>query len=128
MAALEDAFKAHGVQTNRTDQVVSILGTDLSFSAAVVQSFEHPNQRVVQLDVRAKSQRLAPHLLIESFAGLGPDESSAAKDAFNKFLRCSMHVLLAVIVDVKYGTDQVEWTSWRLGDTTWRVCLGPLFI
>jgi hypothetical protein len=46
--------------------------------------------------------------LIESFVGVGPDECKAIEDAFAKFMRPSIHVLLATLVHAKYGGDQVE--------------------
>ena len=124
--ALEDAFKAHGVLTNRIAQGVSIDEANLVVSAGVVRVDNHPNARVVQLDVRAYSQRLANKVLIESFGGVGADESKATEQAFGKFLRSSIHVLLATLVEAKYGNDQVEWESWNLDDKRWRVCMGPL--
>jgi hypothetical protein len=113
------------MNTARTDQDVSIPASDLVVSAGLVRVVNHPKARVVQLDVRAKSPTLAGTLLIESFAGVGSDESEAAKQAFGKFLRSSMHVLLASLVDTKYGDGQVEWDSWMF-DKAWRVCMGPL--
>ena len=69
------------------------------FLPTVVRVVNHPNARVVQLDVCARSKRLVNKILIESFGGLGPDESKAAEQAFGKFLRSSFHVLLAVLVE-----------------------------
>lgn len=126
VAVLDDALKAHGLFTNRISQGIAIQGSDLLVSAAIVRVEKHPNARTVQLDVRVVSQRLANGWLIESFGGVGPDESKAIEEAFGKFLRSSIHVLLATLVDVKYGGDQVEWESWSLKDKTWRVCMGPL--
>lgn len=80
----------------------------------------------VQLDVRVRSQQLANEWLIESFGGAEPDESKAVEEAFGKFLRSSLHVLLATLVYAKHGKDQVEWESWSLKEKTWRVCMSPL--
>jgi hypothetical protein len=125
-AALQKVLDAHGIQTNPSDQGFLIRESDLVLSASVVRVQNHPTNTMVQLDVRAISQWLGGKLLIESFAGWGSDESEAAEQAFRKFLRASMHVLLAVLVDPRYGDDQVEWESWRFGDKTWQVCLGPV--
>ncbi len=86
VAALDAALKAHGLLTNRTSQGIAIQGSDLLVSAAIVRVEKHPNARIVQLDVRARSQRLANGWLIESFGGVGPDESKAVEEAFGKFL------------------------------------------
>jgi hypothetical protein len=110
-AVLEDALIAHGVQTNRMDEVVSIPRAGLIVSAGVVLLEEDPTAKVVQLDVLVRSHRLVNKMLIESFAGVGPEESTAKKQAFGKFLRSSIHVLPAVLVDVKYGVDHIEWES-----------------
>jgi hypothetical protein len=127
-AALQEVLTAHGMNTTRTDQGISIPASDLIVSASVVRVQNHTKAMLAQLDVRATSPRLAGKLLIESFAGWGPDEPEAAKQAFHKFLRSSMHVLLAALVDAKHGADQVEWDSWTFDHKAWRVCMGPLLI
>jgi hypothetical protein len=126
VAALDDSLKAHGLLTNRTSQGIAIDGSDLVVTAAIVRVEKHPNARIVQLDVPVRSKRLVNGWLIESFSGVGPDESKAIEDAFGKFLRSSIHVLLASLVDAKYGENQVEWESWSVKGKTWRVCMGPL--
>jgi len=126
VAALDDALKAHGLLTNRTSQGISIQGSDFLVSAAIVRVEKHPNARIVQLDVRVRSHWLVNGWLTESFGGVGPDESKAVEDALGKFLRSSIHVLLASLVDAKYGQNQVEWEFWSVKDKTWQVCMGPL--
>jgi hypothetical protein len=126
VATLDDALKAHGLLTNRTSQGIAIQGSDLLVSGAIVRSENHPRARIVQLDVQVRSQRLVKGWLIESFGGVGQDEPKAVEDAFGKFLRSSIHVLLAMLVEAKYGGDQVEWEWWSVPENTWRVCMGPL--
>jgi Family of unknown function (DUF6348) len=126
VAALQEVLIAHGLNTTRTDQCVLIPASDLMVFVGVVRVDKHPNARVFQLDVRVESPLFTGKLLIESFAGVGPDESDAAKQAFGKFLRGSMHVLLACLVDVKRDDDQIEWDSWIFKGKAWRVCMGPL--
>lgn len=41
-------------------------------------------------------------------------------------LRASLHVLLAALVDPIHDAHQVELESWRRGNQTWRVYLGPI--
>jgi hypothetical protein len=128
VAALQEVLTSHGMNTTQTDQGILIPASDLIISARVVRMENHPKAKLAQLDVSAESQRLAGKLLIESFAGWGPDEAEATKQAFGKFVRSSMHVLLAALVDTKYGADQVEWDSWTIDERAWRVCIGPLII
>jgi len=78
--------------------------------------------------VRVSSKRLIDRVLVESFAGWALEEDEAAKQAFEKFLRASLHVLLAVLVEPGLGADQVEWETWRLGGVTWRACIGPMIL
>jgi hypothetical protein len=125
-SALQQVLGAHGFKTDSVDQGLLVGESGLILSAEVVRVQNHPQTTMVQLDVRAVSPRLGDKLLIESFAGGGTDESGAAEQAFRKFLRGSLHVLLAVLVDSKFGVDQVEWETWSSGDLTWRVCLGPV--
>jgi len=124
--ALADAFGEHGILANRTAQGVSVDEANLVVSINVARVDKHPNARVVQLDIRAYSQRLANKVLIESIVGVGVDESEAAAQAFGKFLQSTFHVLLATLVDAKHGSGQVEWARWAFGEKTWRVCMGPL--
>src|SRR5262249_5057717 len=53
--------------------------SDLLVSAAVVRVTEHPNARMVQLDVRVRSHQLAHGWLIESFGGQGLRRWEGAK-------------------------------------------------
>ena len=125
-AALQEVLEAHGMHSIPTDQGISIRESDLVLSVGVIRVQNQPSATTVQLDVRAMSQRLGGKLLIESFAVWGSNESDATEQAFRKFVRASMHVLLAALVDPKHGADQVEWESWSCGDKTWQVCLGPV--
>jgi hypothetical protein len=77
--ALQKALQAHGIQTNPTDQGFLIRESDLVLSASVVRVQNHPTSTIVQLDVRAISQRLGDKMLIESFGGWGSDKSEATE-------------------------------------------------
>jgi len=122
--ALAENLEAHGVLTTRTAAGLSIAGSDCVLSAGVVKVDNRPNGFVVQVDFRAFSSRIDGKWLIESCAGFSVTEEDAARMAFEKNMRASLHVLLATLVDSKYGADQVEWESWSSG--RWRICLGPL--
>jgi hypothetical protein len=127
-AALEEALQAHGIRTARAGNDVLVGDSGMVMSAAIVGTWKHVQAQLVQLDVRVRSPWLGYKLLIESFAGGGADEDAAAQQAFDKFLQASMHVLLAALVDRKYGADQVEWEEWIHEDRKWQVCVGPLLM
>src|SRR6185436_1818059 len=69
---------------------------------------------------------LHDRFIVESFAGLGGSRDEAIHNAFDKFCRASLHVLLAAFVDRHLGADQVEWEHWANPRNSWNVCLGPL--
>ena len=122
-AALHELLDQHGLKTNRVGEKLSISDKGVGFSGAVL---DHSNPKLVQLDIRVQAPALGKRTLIESFAGIGDNRLEAARDAFGKFLRASLHVLLAVLVERKLGADQVEWEIWEYGNIRWLVCLGPL--
>jgi hypothetical protein len=124
--AIQNAFNAHGLRTNWTDQGIEVLESGLVISANIVRLQNRDTITTVQLDVCAMSKKLNDKLLIESFAGRGSDESQAVEQAFRKFTRASMHTILAILVDPIYGEDQIEWESWSFENMNWRVCLGPV--
>ena len=127
-AALEEALKEHGIRTALAGNDVLVSDSGMVISAAIVGTWKHAQAHLIQLDVRVRSPWLGHRLLIESFAGGGADEDTAAQQAFDKFLQASMHVLLAALVDRRYGADQVEWEEWVLDGRRWQVCVGPLLL
>jgi len=125
-AELERVFEEHEMHSNRKGQSVSIPESDFTVSIVIVSVTRHATTVLTQLDVRVESKGLGRRLLVESFAGMGCDESEALKDAFVTFLKASLHVLLATLVDSRHGSYQADWDSWNLRERTWRVCLGPI--
>jgi hypothetical protein len=126
IAELQKVFEEHELRSDRKGQSVTVAESDLAASAVLVSVDKYPNAVLAQLDMRVESKKLGERLLVESFAGLGPDESEALKHAFAQFLKASLHVLLATLVDSKHGNHQVEWDSWNVHGAAWRVCLGPI--
>jgi hypothetical protein len=127
-AALCEVLREHGIHADLSDEGVSVLESDLFVSAYIVKVTQHPNTKAVQLDVRVSSKRLIDRVVVESFAGWAPEEDEAAKQAFEKFMRASLHVLLAVLVEPRLGENQAEWETWRFGEDSWRVCIGPVIL
>jgi hypothetical protein len=82
----------------------------------------------VQLDVIARSTILDGRAVVESFAGVGDSFEKAVLDAFDKFSRASLHVLVAAFVNRDLGQDQVQWERWSNGVHSWDVCLGLLLL
>jgi hypothetical protein len=129
IGALYDTLKAHEAPATRVGDRL-ILGEQgvAVLSAAVFNVLKDPEGVKLQLDVRVSSPRFGDTVLIESFAGLGKDEDDAVQHGFWKFMRASMLVLMASLVDAKFGEEQVEWQWWTYGGRSWRVCLGPLLV
>ncbi|HKF48417.1 MAG TPA: DUF6348 family protein [Terracidiphilus sp.] len=122
------AFTSHGIHAIRQEEEVDVPNHQLRASCAVFNRREQANLTILQLDIRIRSKKFRDRLLIESFAGYGNDEEEAVKDAFHKFTQASLHVLLAALIDVERGEDQVEWESWTSHGREWRACLGPLLV
>lgn len=76
-----------------------------------------------QLDVHVSLQD--GRTLIESFAGVGPDENSSVLDGVQNFAAGSFHVLLSAFYGMRCH-DQVELENWVLGPKTWMAHLGPV--
>jgi len=127
-AALQETLNAHGLRADRRDGTVSVAEASLMMFPSIVRVDTHQNCKVVQLDVRVSSPRLSKKVLVESFAGVGVGEMEASKNAFGKFMKSCLHVLVAVLVDARFGEDQVEWDTWNLSGRSSRICLGPLLV
>ncbi|MEX1363663.1 MAG: DUF6348 family protein [Nannocystaceae bacterium] len=98
----------------------------ISMSGAVFSSRTGPGSFIVQIDVRVDAPRLEGRTVVESCAGVGKGIDAAVDDAFGKFVRGSLHVLLAALVDESMGGEQVQWETWRDVGSAWRVCTGLL--
>lgn len=128
-AELEAILNDHGLATRRSgDHVLLLRGPGLVLRADVYPKEAAEGTRMVQLDVRLRSDLLGAETLIESCAGMGADDEAAIQHAFAKFCQASLHVLLAAFLGEECCKDQVEWETWAEGDRTWRACVGPLLL
>ena len=125
---IHTALEAHDVSSTIQDDVVRLTGSDLEFEPRVFDGPPNEHSEIVQLDIVARSRRIAPHYVVESMAGVGSDRSSAERDAFGRFLLGSFHVLLTVLADHSCPSNPAEWLTLEEGGASWRVCDGPLLV
>jgi hypothetical protein len=97
-------------------------GSALPCQARLYPSELAPGRARSQLDIVVSSPSLGKRRLVESFAAFGETIHEARAGAMARFMRGSLHVLLAALDDGHGECDQVEWETW--GDH--RACLGPL--
>jgi hypothetical protein len=96
---------------------------ELQFEARV---FPHPriDEVMAQVDFVIRHPRLAPEVLVESFAGWGPTWREALSLAVARFERASLHPIIAGLLDRAEGGDQVSWMPYEHPDGPFEVCLG----
>jgi len=125
-STLQQILEAHSVAVKPQGQ--SLVAGEAEMSAWIFRQPSVNLTNLLQLDVRVNSPLIGNRTLIESFAGWGRDEPEATRQAWEKFCRSSLHVLLEVFIGDKKGEDQIEWETWEKSGVLWRVCLGPLFV
>lgn len=121
---LRATFAAHGLPAERAGAALAI--TD----GLVVEPRVFTREGVsgtfqVQVDFAIASPRLGGREFLDSFAGIGGSLESAEKNAFEKFLIGSFHVIAEALTG-HVGNEQVEWEDWPGAAYGWRVCSGPL--
>jgi hypothetical protein len=96
---------------------------ELQFEARV---FPHhrTDEVMTQVDFLVRHPRLAPDVLIESFAGWGPTWREALNLGVARFERGSVHPIIAALLDRAEGGDQVSWLPYEHPDGSFEVCLG----
>ena len=124
-STLQEILEAHSVHTRPEGQ--ALAAGNMIVSAWVFKKPSATATSLFQLDVNVRSPLIGARTLVESFAGWGTDEPQAIKQAWAKFMRSSLHVLLEVFVGEGQGENQIEWEHWDHNRTGWRICLGPLF-
>jgi hypothetical protein len=122
---LQQVLEHHSVHTKRDGP--ALVAGNMTTSACVFR-LPSANNSFLRLDINVNSPLIAGRTLIESFAALGSNEEEAIRQAWGKFCRASLHVLLEVFVGDKKGEDQIELEIWENGGARWRVCLGPLLV
>ncbi len=118
----------HKIPAQTVMDQIEIAGTDVKLQAKVFGNSQGAKGSI-QLDIVVVSQHLlGGSALVESFAGVGSTFDEAVNNAFNKFCRASLHVIMAVFIDRSLGEDQVEWENWSSNQGRWDVSLGPLLL
>jgi len=123
---LVEVLKAHSIGTTWVGK--ELAAGNMTISAGMFRKPSVKNTQILQLAVCVNSPLISDRTLIESFAGWGKSEEEALKQAWEKFCRSSLHVLLEIFIGEKKGEDQIEWETWAGEGALWRVCLGPLFV
>lgn len=117
----------HGL-TVRREGSLCVLESGETFEPLVFPRELTRGRATLQLDVRARAPALGERVVIESFAGFGTTIDDAIRDAFDKFVLGSFHVILAGLVRETLGGQQIEWETWKGSAGAWRVCVGPLVV
>lgn len=125
-SAIDDAFRAHGIQSALAGSWVNV-GDSLRIRASTQVRTTAPDSVTIQLDVITESPTLgSAGPIVDSFAGLGATQLDAERNAFEKFLRGSFHVVAESLTAHKCDSEQVEWEQWKGHSGAWKVCSGPL--
>lgn len=121
---LIDLFQHHGIEATVQNGVIVFPGQSMMLTGEIVQEIKHPDQLIVQLDVRLKIA--SGRELVESFAGFGGTREKAEMSALEAFATGSFHVLLASF----FGKpdEQVHLEEWTIANQKRRVILGNIMI
>jgi hypothetical protein len=126
---LRMTLDAHGIASSVDGRIVRLIdGSDLSFEPRVFAGPPNERATIVQLDIVARSPRIAPRHIVESMAGIGSDQVEAEREAFVKFMSGPFHVLLTALADHACESNPAEWLQWQHKGASWRICDGPLII
>ncbi len=118
----------HQVPVEAQGDHVEILGTDVRVQSKVFRNAQAARE-AIHLDIVVQSPKcLGNCAIVEAFAGIGSTLDDAVHDAFDKFCRASLHVIMAVIINRSLGEEQVDWEYWANANHGWDVCLGPLLL
>lgn len=109
-------MEAHGVRCELQDAWVVFPDHDKRGYASLF-----PRERLYQLDVGIEI--FPGWTVVESFAGIGDDADEALKDAFDAFMRGSLHVMLTAFFGFSKD-EQVACMEWEIANTLRRVTLG----
>jgi hypothetical protein len=112
MSFVAEMFTSHGFTAFRSGSWVVIGEGRLFARAAHFDLRQHPSSLILQTDfvcVTPDEQHI-----IESFAGIGTDMSSALADACRSFQDSSFHVLLAALLN--HPCEHVDRETWSLAD------------
>jgi hypothetical protein len=122
---LRATFAAHGLPAERAGNALA-AGDGLVVEPRVFTREGVSGTFQVQVDFVISSPRLGGREFLDSFAGIGGSLESAEKNAFEKFLIGSFHVIAAALTRHERKSEQIEWEDWKGAAHGWRVCTGPL--
>jgi len=114
---IAELFKEHGFETEEHDGWIIPKGSDYAMKGYwYPEATENVGQLSIELFVNSEL------IMVESFAGMGENESTRLKNAFSSFFYHSFHNFLMAI----WGVDskEVKEEEWLVGGTTYRVYLG----
>lgn len=109
-------MKAHGVHSELHEEWVVFPDHDKRGYARLF-----PRKRLYQLDVGIEI--FPGWTVLESFAGIGEDEDTALKDAFDAFMRGTLHVILTAFFGSPQD-EQIHCEEWEIAETPRQVTLG----
>ena len=123
--ALDAALRAHGLASERRGAVLHSQD-GLTLEPRILPRETAPGASQVQVDFAVESPLLNGLTLLDSFAGIGDSSESAERNALQKFLMGSFHVIVEALTRHRCNEDQVQWEDWTAAQHGWRVCTGPL--
>ena len=125
--ALRAAFEAHGIRAAASGEAIRVQD-GLVLEPRVFQRGSVQGTVQVQVDFAIESPRMNGTPFLDSFAGVGDTAESAEKNAFQKFLQGSFHVIAEALTHHSCDAAQVEWDAWTGAGHSWRVCAGPVLL
>lgn len=124
MKIVADMFTAHGAHSFRAGNWLVIDGGQLFVRAAHLNIRQQPNGLVLQTDFVCLTAS-GLHI-VESFAGIGADKTSALMDACKSFQDASFHVLL--VTCLPHDCEHVDREIWTIGGLRRNLTFGWLRI
>lgn len=112
----------HGASAVRVGNWICVDGGRLFTRAAHFDHRQHPQRLILQADFVTVTKQ-GQHM-IESFAGIGPDFTSALQDACKSFQDCSFHALFAALLGRL--CEHVDREVWNIGGQNRQITLGWL--
>ncbi|MBK8094259.1 MAG: hypothetical protein IPK32_20445 [Verrucomicrobiaceae bacterium] len=115
-------YREHGASAVRVGNWICVDGGRLFTRAAHFDHLRHPQNLILQADfvtVTIQGQHI-----IESFAGIGPDFTSALQDACKSFQDCSFHALFVTLLG--RPCEHVDREVWSIGGQNRQITLGWL--
>jgi hypothetical protein len=122
-AILADILRAHGIESVPEDD------DWLAFPDRNMRGFARVFDRDQTWQLDVVLEIWPGWALVESCAGVGASADEAVKDAFDSFMRGSLHVLLAAFFPDATGQDaQIRHETWTIGGTSRSAIIGrPAF-